>query len=68
MSNTVAKIKKKNYIKWSYIPTKNNPADLGSRGCQLNNFQVSGGAILCVWGTAKIAQNSYLLQAVSSPR
>ena len=38
MSNWVAKISEKNYFNWSYVPTKSNPADLGSKGCQLNKL------------------------------
>ena len=31
--NRVAKIKEKDFIIWKYVPAKQNPADLGSRGC-----------------------------------
>ena len=30
--NRVCKIRDKNWITWRYVPTKENPADLGSRG------------------------------------
>ena len=31
--NRVKKIKEKSYIKWRHVGTKENPADIGSRGC-----------------------------------
>ena len=30
--NRVDKIREKDFIKWYYVPTKENPADIGSRG------------------------------------
>ena len=39
VSNRVAKIREKNYIEWKYTPTKQNPADLGSRGCDLSKIK-----------------------------
>ena len=38
MSNRVAKIREHSYLKWNYVPTRNNPADLGSRGCELRKL------------------------------
>ena len=32
VANRVTKILEKEYIKWYYVPTKQNPADIGSRG------------------------------------
>ena len=32
MHNRVRKIQDKNWITWRHVPTKENPADLGSRG------------------------------------
>ena len=31
----MSKIKEKNFIKWKYVPTKENTADLESRGCEI---------------------------------
>ena len=31
--NRVPNIKEKSFINWKYVPTKQNPADIGSRGC-----------------------------------
>ena len=36
--NRVSKILEKEYIKWYYVPTKQNPADIGSRGSLLNKI------------------------------
>ena len=36
--NRVAKIKEKAFINWKYVPTKQNPADLGSRGCDIGKL------------------------------
>ena len=38
VSNRVSKIKGKSYIEWKYVPTKENPADLGSGGCEMCKF------------------------------
>ena len=38
MSNRVAKIREHSYLKWNYVPTSNNLADLGSRGCELGKL------------------------------
>ena len=38
VSNRVAKIREHSYLKWNYVPTRNNPADLGSRGCELRKL------------------------------
>ena len=38
VGNRVDKIREKDFIKWYYVPTKENPADLGSRGCLLSNI------------------------------
>ena len=37
--NRVAKIKEKVFINWKYVPTKQNPADLGSRGCYMGKLE-----------------------------
>ena len=37
-SNRVAKIREHSYLKWNYVPTRNNPADLGSQGCELRKL------------------------------
>ena len=42
------------------MQTKRNPEDLGSRDCQLKNFQVSGGTALRGWKIARIGQNNQL--------
>ena len=36
--NRVAKIKEKGFTNWKYIPTKQNPADLDSRGCNVDKL------------------------------
>ena len=36
--NRVAKIKGKGFINWKYVPTKQNPADLGKRGCDIGKL------------------------------
>ena len=36
--NRVAKIKEKSFINWKYVPTKQNPADLGSRRCNIGKL------------------------------
>ena len=38
MSNWVAKIREHSHLKWNYAPTRNNPPDLGSRGCELSKL------------------------------
>ena len=38
MSNRVGKIREHSYLKWNYVPTRNNSADLGSRGCELGKL------------------------------
>ena len=38
VANTITKILQKEYIKWYYVPTKQNPADIGSRGSLLSKF------------------------------
>ena len=43
MSNRVAKVREHSYLKWNYVPTRNNPADLGSRGCELRKLVNFGG-------------------------
>ena len=42
MSNQVAKIRGHSYLKWNYVPTRSNPADLGSSGCELCEFWWKG--------------------------
>ena len=39
VTNRVLKINEKNYIEWRYVPTQQNPADIGSRGCKGNKIQ-----------------------------
>ena len=34
VSNRVSKINGKCFMEWKYVPKKENPADLGSRGCK----------------------------------
>ena len=44
-SNKVPKIKGKSFNKWKYVSTKENPADLEGRGCEilkLNNKWLEG--------------------------
>ena len=36
--NRVGKIRDKSYIEWRHVGTNQNPADVGSRGCQANNL------------------------------
>ena len=36
--NRVAKIKEKGFMNWKDVPTKQNPADLGSRGCDIGKL------------------------------
>ena len=36
--NRVAKIKEKGFINWKYVPRKQNPADLGSWGCDIGKL------------------------------
>ena len=36
--NRVKQIKEKSYIKWKYVGTEENPADIGSRGCSGNRI------------------------------
>ena len=36
VNNGVQKMRKKERIKWRYVPTKENPADLGSRRGHVN--------------------------------
>ena len=38
MGIRVAKIREHSNLKWNYIPTRNNPADLGSPGCELRKL------------------------------
>ena len=33
MSNRITKIKSRGCVHWSHVPTNENPADIGSRGC-----------------------------------
>ena len=36
--NRVAKIKYKGFRNWKYVPSKQNSADLGSRGCDIDKL------------------------------
>ena len=50
VANRVGKIKQNNYIKWQYVPTKPNAADIGSRGSlilKLPNLSLEGSS----WST-----------------
>ena len=38
VSNRVAKIREHSYLGWNYVPTQNNPADLGSRVCEFRKL------------------------------
>ena len=43
--NRANKIREKDFIKWRYVPTEKNPADLASRGCfpeKLNDDWIIG--------------------------
>ena len=42
VSNRITKIKSRGYIHWSHVPTTENPADIGSRGCPASKFQTNG--------------------------
>ena len=37
-ANRVSKILEREFIAWKYVPTKQNPADIGSRGSPVRNF------------------------------
>ena len=59
--NRVSKILEKGYIKWYYVPIKQNPADIGSRGILLSK-------ILDIWweGPSWIAENKWSHQPTLS--
>ena len=38
VSHRVARLREYNYLKQNYAPSRNNPADLGSRGCELRKL------------------------------
>ena len=38
VANRVRLIQEKSYIKWKHVGTKENPADIGSRGCQADQL------------------------------
>ena len=38
VGNRVLKIKSKKAISWKYVPTRQNPADIGSRGCMMKDL------------------------------
>ena len=42
VANRVAKIRSHTSVKWHYVPTDQNPADLGSRGGQLTEMWHNG--------------------------
>ena len=41
VSNRVQKINQKAYIEWRHVPTQENPADIGSRGCKGTDLKES---------------------------
>ena len=38
VGNRVKAIQKKSFIKWKHVPSEENPADIGSRGCKANKI------------------------------
>ena len=38
VTNRVLKINEKNYIEWGHVPTQQNPANIGNRGCKGNKI------------------------------
>ena len=38
VTNRVAKTREHSYLEWNYVPTRNNPVGLVSRGCQLRKL------------------------------
>ena len=38
VGNRVAKIREHSYLKWDYVPTRNNQVDFDSRGCKLTKL------------------------------
>ena len=40
VSNRVAKIRGQGHVQWHYVPTKENPADIGSRGGSTGNNEL----------------------------
>ena len=38
VANKVSKIKQNDYSEWQYVPTKQNPADIGSRGSLISKL------------------------------
>ena len=41
VSNRISKVREKNYISWRHVPTLDNPADYGSRGCAADKWAPS---------------------------
>ena len=39
VTNRALKINEKNYIEWRYVPTQQNPADIGRHGCKGHKIQ-----------------------------
>ena len=35
-------MKQNDYITWQYVLTQQNPGDIGSRGCLIQNCQICG--------------------------
>ena len=38
VQNRVRSIREKDFIQWRYVPSKENPTDIGSRGCTANKL------------------------------
>jgi hypothetical protein len=60
VANRVAKVRPHTSVKWHYVPTNQNPADLGSRGGQLTELWLNGPKWL---GTPKNWPESPIIQS-----